>query len=126
MFLVTKGTRNYYVWQVTSSYKLHQIVNDCPVEIQLHKRFLKFFRSIITSDNELVNLCGKLVLKGSGSAICDNVNYIWYKYGIMYSKYEVASFSNEVSTICGYEQLYDVGVAIRVSNIMDFIHMRDI
>ena len=90
----------------THSKLLHQNVNDCPVDIQLHKRFLNFFRSVITSDKEIVNLCGKLALNSSGSAICDNVNYIWYKYGIIYPKYEVASFSNElVSTICDYEQL---------------------
>ena len=87
---------------------------------------LKSFRPVITSDNEIVNLCGKLVLKGSGSATCDNVNYIGYKYSIMYPNYEVASYDNElVNTICGYEQLYDVGVAICVSNIIDLIHMRD-
>ena len=43
----------------------------------------------------------------------------------MYPQYEVASFNSELlNTIYGYEQC-NVDVAIRVSNILDLIHMRD-
>ena len=58
------------------------ICDDIPVELQLHKRFLKFFQKVITSNNELVKFCGSLAIGGSCSTTCNSLNYIATKYGM--------------------------------------------
>ena len=58
---------------------LHLIVNDISVKLQIHKRFLKFFHSVISSDNEIIKMCDQLMLTGSRSTVCNTINYIWSK-----------------------------------------------
>ena len=52
------------------------------MSIQIHVRFLKFIHSVITSDNRNIEMCGKLVLNGSRSTTCENLNYICYIYSL--------------------------------------------
>ena len=60
---------------------LYCIVNDNPVENQLHKRFIKFFRGC-TDGNSYTRLCVQLVSSGSQSNICNSVNHITHLYGL--------------------------------------------
>ena len=62
--------------QTTHSRYLHLIVNDVTVESQIHVRFIKFFKSVTSSNNTTVKVCGELALNGSDSTICKNINYI--------------------------------------------------
>ena len=70
----------------TRSKFLHGVVNDIPVECQVHKRFLKFIVSVLKSENQIVKLCRQLALSGRRSAICNNINYIWSKYNVSMPK----------------------------------------
>ena len=70
------------------------IFNDIPLEVQFHKRFVKFVNSIISSDNPLIKVCAKLVLNGSSSNVCNNLNHIWYKYNILLNKENLVDPSN--------------------------------
>ena len=59
----------------------------------------KFLKSVISSANTIVKLCGNLVLNGTGSTICKNINYIWYKHIFKYSKYEVANYATALNNM---------------------------
>lgn len=59
---------------------LHEVVNDIPVNTQLHKRVLKF--AFLCTKNNVSNLMLKISLSGSGSVMCNNLNYICHEYSI--------------------------------------------
>ena len=61
---------------------LTTIIDDCPVDVQLHNRFLRFFQSCCSSDNKCVKLCSKLVLCGSRSDVSDSLTYLCCRYHI--------------------------------------------
>lgn len=46
---------------------LHLICNDMPVNLQLHVRFVEFMKSCLSSNNKIVQMCGKLALCDSKS-----------------------------------------------------------
>ena len=71
----------------THNVLLNIICEDFPITMQLHNRFLKFIHSVITNDNYCIQLCGKLVMNGSHSTACDNLNYICNSYTI--DKYQL-------------------------------------
>ena len=56
------------------------IVNDIPVECQLHRRVIKFVNSLFDSENSVIKCCTKLVLNGSRSIVSRNINYVLSKY----------------------------------------------
>jgi hypothetical protein len=59
---------------------LHLIVNDLPIEIQLHKRFIKFFYSILHSENPCTRICAHLALNNSNSLTGKSLNFICNLY----------------------------------------------
>ena len=69
------------------------LVNDIPMDAQVHKRFLNFFESLIKSSNPVVKLCGQLVLSGSRTTVCKSLNYIWSKYNVIVSKSDKNSYT---------------------------------
>ena len=48
----------------------------------MHKRFVRFIKNIVGSDNSVTKLCAALALNGSKSVVCKNINYIRFKYSI--------------------------------------------
>jgi hypothetical protein len=66
----------------THSSLLHLICLDCPIDVQLHMRFIKFFHSCVHSKNTCVNICSKLAINGSQSDICHSLTYICEKYNL--------------------------------------------
>ena len=60
------------------------IVEDISFEGQLVKRFIRFYNSVINSDNNILQFCGQLVTKGSNSAVCKSVMYVKSKYNLKY------------------------------------------
>ena len=96
--------------QTTHSSSLHLIFEDIPVNVQIHIHCVKFFKSVISSENTIVKLCSKLALNGSGSTICKNINYIWFKYSLKYSNYDTAIYvitMNNMKSQCGKLSTYD-------------------
>ena len=47
---------------------LNHLCDDLPVNIQVYKRFLNFFKSILSSTNVNCKMCDLLVLNGSMSS----------------------------------------------------------
>ena len=60
----------------THSRYLHLICNDFPIEFQLYKRFVKFFRSLCRSNNFVIVKCCSLVKEGSGSAVSNSLTRV--------------------------------------------------
>ena len=58
------------------------IVDDAPIDAQLYARFNNFFKKISVSNNEVVNLCSKLVQLGSGSTVSNNLLVICCTYNV--------------------------------------------
>ena len=52
------------------------LCEDFPIEVQIYKRFIKFINSIAISSNNCMKLCYKLILQGSNSTVCNNLNHI--------------------------------------------------
>ena len=52
------------------------LFEDFPIEVQIFKRFIKFINSIAISSNNCMKLCHKLILQGSNSTVCNNLNHI--------------------------------------------------
>ncbi len=59
---------------------LNIICDDLPVDVQLHKRFIKFYQSCLKSGNICIQMCSKLVMNGSGSDVCDSLTFLAHKY----------------------------------------------
>ena len=55
---------------------LSHICDSLPIEVQIVKRFFKFLHLVMNNDNVVSILCGKLAFAGSGSSVCNNINYI--------------------------------------------------
>ena len=105
----------------THSKFLHRVVNDIPVECQVHKRFLKFFESVLDSCNPVVKFCGQLALSGSNSSVSKNINYIWSIYNIGVPKHDKESYKTVATLLKTYEKrrygIYDVNDLLCIHNI---------
>ena len=54
---------------------LHLITQVLPIDMQLHIRTVKFLKSISMSGNDIVKMCTKLCLNGSGTALANSINF---------------------------------------------------
>ena len=61
---------------------LHLITQVLPIDMQLHIRTVKFLKSISMSGNDIVKICTKLCLNGSGTALANSIYFISYKYNV--------------------------------------------
>ena len=71
----------------THNHLLPLICNDLPVECQLYKRIFKFVLSLSRSENIYNNLSLNLALNGSGSRMCNSLNYLCHKYCLVKSNF---------------------------------------
>eukprot|EP00914_Ancora_sagittata_P031776 GHVO01064392.1.p1 GENE.GHVO01064392.1~~GHVO01064392.1.p1 ORF type:complete len:307 (-),score=5.93 GHVO01064392.1:287-1207(-) len=55
---------------------LSHICGDIPVSLQLASRFLKFFRSLAQSKNQIIQTCASLASGGSGTSVSKNIAMI--------------------------------------------------
>ena len=55
---------------------INYIVQDIPIAEQLFKRFVKFVKSSIISNNAICKLAVSLPLNGNNSVVCRNINLI--------------------------------------------------
>ena len=60
---------------------LHLVVNDLPIEMQLHKRFIKFFYNLLHSKNRCTSICGHLALNNSKSSVGKSLCHVCNLYG---------------------------------------------
>ena len=66
----------------TQSQYLPVICNDIPTEIHINERYIKFVRRIIRSENDVVNLCCKLIMNGGQSEVSKTIILLMSKHGI--------------------------------------------
>ena len=64
----------------THSCLLHFIINDLPVDGQIHLRIIKFFNCMYK--NNVMSLCGRLAANGSGLPASNSLNFVCYMYKI--------------------------------------------
>ena len=57
-----------YLWYSLSSY-VSLLFDNIPIEAQLHKRYIKILSTVLQIENDVVQLCGKLMGNGSQSAV---------------------------------------------------------
>jgi len=99
------------------------VVKDDPINIQLHKRVIKFIIKCVRSQNENVKLCTQLALNGSKSNMCNNINLLCQTYKI--NKYEIGNISKYeyIKTMkkCYYNESYHC-----IGNLInDLVNSRD-
>ena len=87
------------------------MAQDSSVGVKLHKRYLKFFNSASKSNNILVSMMSRIVINGSGSAVCSI--YDLSKYDISLS---LLSKLNDNDEECAIQ---------RASTVVDFLHYYD-
>ena len=101
------------------------IVNDLPVEIQIHKRFLKFFSLCLNSENNVLQICSRLVINGSNSVMCKNLNHILSKYNFLQSTYDINVYTSLQSELISIGQQFNEDQLLIVSHIPDILNMRE-
>jgi hypothetical protein len=103
------------------------VCDDINVNSQLHSRFLNFFHSCVSSNNQCVQLCAKQALYGSRSAVCNSLNYICHKYDIY--KYDIVTMGRGAYTSKFVHRNVRMGASndnlAKAGAIKDLIKMRD-
>ena len=94
---------------------LSYICDDIPVRDQLYGRVISFLKSAKHSSNDIINLCYKLAINGSCSAMCNNITLMSERY--MMSRCDVYTFENTENCI-NYNNN-----AILASVIRDLLYM---
>ncbi len=73
------------VWKIspqTHCVLLPLICDDKPIEVQMCNRFLKFYRSLLKSDNSTIKVLLRHAIDDSGSSVANNINILWHRYNI--------------------------------------------
>ena len=64
-----------------------------PIELQLKCRFLKFYRSLIESDNDLIRYMSRLMTFSSNSIMSNNLNRILFNLNVDIFELELLSLN---------------------------------
>ena len=96
------------------------ICND--IESQTHKRYIKFVREIVRSENDAVYLCGKLIMNGSQSEISKSIIFLMSLYTI--SENELCSEDVIYKKITNFPELCDNDI-INMENIRSLLALRN-
>ena len=102
----------------THSNLVHLICNNVDIDVQLHRRLLKFINSCVNSKNKIVKLCCTLALQGSGSYVSDSINFLA-------STYKFDKFNMPSVIKCNINSVH-TDINIQNANVIkDFIAMRE-
>ena len=101
------------------------IVEDIPIEGQLVKRFIKFYNSVINSDNNVLQFCGQLVTNGSNSAVCKSVMYVKSKYNLKYKCDNTLSIKELYTELGNHAECYSENDIENIAAIRDLLFLRD-
>jgi hypothetical protein len=100
---------------------LPHIVEDFPIELQLFKRVLKFLVKIFKSYNLCVKTCGNLIMHGSNSVTCRNLNHISCILGI--NRYQITEPNFNYMF---FVKKYNVNsIDENIYHIKDLLYLRD-
>ena len=98
------------------------ICNVVPVEIQLHRRFVKFMCSLSNSKNMYIQTCLSLVLGGSASKVCNSLNRMVYLYSL--DKHQLSNMSKDACKTLVCSSSCDADL-VTAGNIADLCYIRD-
>ena len=56
------------------------IRDDKPIEVQICNRFLKFYQSLIKSDNSTIKMLLRHAIDGSGSSVANSISLVTGRY----------------------------------------------
>ena len=81
--------------------------------------------SVISSENPVINMCGKLALN-SESNVCNSINHIWYKYNLQVHKEQLYTTENVVNGVyskvsCQQSSELNEKDVINVANLTDLL-----
>jgi len=103
---------------------LHLLCNDLPVDIQIHKRFLKFFHSAINNPNIYTSTCARLAMFGSRSATANSLNHVTNIYCL--SKFNICHMSlRKITKVLDNFCKYNASDLRSAGIIRDFLQLRD-
>ena len=105
----------------THSCLLHLIINDLPVDGQIHLRIIKFFNCMYKNKNNVMSLCGRLAANGSGSPVSNSLNFVCYMYKIGKSDLPHLSPQCVKQVVCSHYRAKDT-----LANIQKAIFINDI
>ena len=106
------------IWNLpytTHNNLLNHVCNEECIDVQIHKRFVVFFLSLLKTENKYVKCCVNMALNGSRSKLCNSLNYIAYKYKI--NKEQISK-----NVVCSVYREDDI---MKAGNIIDLCHIRD-
>ena len=106
----------------THNVLLPLIVNDAPVEAQLHKRFIKFFHKALRSGNDCTRTCAQLALNTSHSSVSNSVHFLCQLYQIPVSSLLKSPLN--VAINCIFSNQPDDTDLVKAGAILDFLSMR--
>ena len=122
----------YTAWRVivrkllNVSYKTHSlylplIIEDWSIQTQIHRRYVKFFNSVVHSTNRVIHMCKLLVVNGSGSSVCKSLNYRYIR-----SIYNINGHREHSIQISSIKDMFDFDEQdkINVENIKCLLDMR--
>ena len=95
---------------------VHLMCDDEDVDVQLHRRQLKFIKNCLSSENTIIRLCGQLAINGSKSDVSCSINHICYPYNL--NKYSL-NMNNKCFKVKQQGKIQRAGI------IKDFMHMRE-
>ena len=87
----------------THSCLLYLIINDLPLDGQIHLRIIKFFNCMYK--NNVMSLCDRLASNGSGSPVSNSLNFICYLYRV--GKSDLPHFSPQCVKKVVYSHYHD-------------------
>ena len=99
------------------------ICDDSAIEVQLHQRFLNFYKTLSTSNNECLKRASKLVLGGSRSAASNSLTFICNKYKL--NKWAALTCHTMFKIKADLEEIPDIQLAY-AGAIREFTHMRHV
>ena len=67
-----------------------RICKDMPVCVQLYVRFIKFYKSLVHSNNEITKTCALLAFNGSQSSVANNITIVSQYFRV--SRQDISSF----------------------------------
>ena len=111
----------------THSNYIPTICDDVSLSIKIQRRFLKFIYSIISSDNDLIRMCANIVVNGSSSNVCCNLNYLCSKLCI--SKLRFLEMSNHDIETFGRklrDDSHSAETQSKISVIKELLNMREV
>lgn len=110
----------------TKSALIPLLCDDYGIKAILHRRFVRFVHSVFNSNDDILPICGKLVLEGSTSTVGCNFNFLCHNYNI--NRYQLTKLSShDIIKLLNRIDDRDTSLEMvtRAVNITDLLYMKE-